>query len=109
MAKQSAPPVDEVSDELKRVMDQLTARLRARGVDVNSEDSSEDLATLLEAVEAFEMAVEARGGDLMVDEPPAGQTAEPDNPAFVLPMRSAGEPIDAFIFRVETASRNLRR
>ena len=43
--------------------------------------------TLLESVERFELAVESRGGDLMVDEGPHGVTREPDDVHFVLPQR----------------------
>ena len=42
------------------------AQLRQRGLDVSDEESSDDLATLLSAVERFEVAVSWSGGDLLV-------------------------------------------
>jgi hypothetical protein len=42
-------------------------RLRERGIRVTPADSDEEVADLLEAIERFEAAVEARGGDLFVD------------------------------------------
>ena len=43
------------------------------------------------AIERFELAVESRGGDLMVDEGPDGTTREPDDPRFALPKRGEDE------------------
>jgi broad specificity phosphatase PhoE len=97
----------DLTDEQQRVADQVADRLRKRGVFVHPRDSAEDVATLLEAVEAFEAAVEKNGGDLMVDEPPVGQSAEPDNPEFVLPERHNGESAMAFASRIEAMSAKL--
>lgn len=80
-------------------------RLRERGIEVRGEDSDEEVADLLDAVERFETAVEAQGGDLFVDR--IG-SSEPENPAFVPPERRAGEPAADYIVRVETASNHLR-
>jgi hypothetical protein len=68
------------------------------------------MADLLEAVERFEAAVEAHGGDLFVDTParPRDTAVErPDNPAFVLPARSADERVADYIVRIEAAADNL--
>ena len=65
-------------EELKRAMRETAARLRARGVLLTGQESSEELVAQLEAVERFEKAVESRGGDLFVDEGPGGVTREPD-------------------------------
>jgi hypothetical protein len=90
--------------ETQRVRDEISARLRARGVQTTQRDSSDDLARLLDAVEQFEQTVERKGGDLMVDEPVgSGRPAEPDDRSFVLPARGDREPIDAFIERVVAA------
>ena len=79
------------------------ARLEDRDIDA-SDAPIELVVDLLEAVEAFERAVEACGGDLMVDTPPARQ---PDDAKFVLPTRSADEPVSEFTKRVRAATARL--
>jgi hypothetical protein len=92
------------NDDANRATDEVVARLRARGVNVTSRESTEDLVDLLDAVEDFEDTVESRGGDLMVDEPIGSRrAAEPDNAAFVLPPRNADESIAAYIRRIAAA------
>lgn len=90
-------------------MRETSDRLRDRGVHVTGRETGEELATLLEAVERFEQVVESRGGDLMVDEGPHGETLEPDNIQFVLPKRHAGEAVAAYLDRVNDAMLALRR
>lgn len=104
----SSLPLDSANGEMARVREQLAARLLNRGVRVHSQDTPDALGTLTEAVESFESAVEARGGDLMVDEPPAGQQAQPDNPAFVLPIRSSNESAETYASRIEAMTATLR-
>lgn len=96
------------SPDEQRVREQLAARLLNRGVRVHSHDSTDSLGTLTEAVEGFEAAVEARGGDLMIDEPPAGKRAQPDNPSFVLPERLGNETADTYASRIDAATVRLR-
>lgn len=96
------------AEELDRVGEQVSERLRRRGVFVHARDSTEDLATVFEAIEQFEAAVESRGGDLMMDEPPAGHSAQPDNPDFALPERNTNETALAFASRVESITAKLR-
>jgi hypothetical protein len=81
-------------------------RLRERGIRVGPEDSDEDVADLLDAVERFEAAVEARGGDLFVDR--IG-SPEPENPAFVPPERRPEESAGDYRRRIEAAAGRLRR
>ena len=83
---------------------QVAARLRKRGLDVTGQERSEDLADLFSAVERFEAVVEARGGDLMVDDL---NSTEPDDPDFVLPARKQGEALRAYIHRIEAATVRL--
>lgn len=91
-------------DGTQRVREEVIARLESRGVRTDAADSSEDLAQLLEAVEAFEEAVERGGGDLMVDEPVAGgSTPQPDDLMFVLPRRETGESAAAYVGRIDQA------
>jgi len=83
---------------------QVAARLRRRGLDVTGQERSEDLADLFSAVERFEAVVEARGGDLMVDDL---NSTEPDDPDFVLPVRKQGEALRDYIRRIEAATVRL--
>ncbi len=84
----------------------VAATLSARGARVDSSENSEQLVQLLEAVERFENAVSALGGDRMVDDP---DTPQPDDPAFVLPRRRDDESVGAYTTRVERAAQELER
>lgn len=79
-------------------------RLRRRGINVSAREKPEDLADLLTAVEQFEDRVEARGGDLMVDDL---RSSEPDDPQFVIPQHEPGESLRAYIGRIESKRRSL--
>lgn len=85
---------------------EVTARLRSRGITVSGADKPEALADLLGAVERFERAVEAHGGDLMVDDL---KSSQPDDRHFVLPPRDRGEAPQAYIRRIDAATAALRR
>jgi hypothetical protein len=85
---------------------EVRARLSGRGVTVTGADHAEDLVELLSAVERFEAAVEAHGGDLMVDDL---KSSEPDDRHFVLPRRGRGEAARAYIGRIDEATTRLRR
>ena len=87
-------------EALAHAVDEVSAWLRDRQVTLHGEESSEELVSLREAVERFEQAVEARGGDLFID---SGDASEPDDPAFVLPRRGDDESVNAFIARVDRA------
>lgn len=102
---------DQRDQELARVRDEVTTRLRGAGIATTNHDSPEELVRLLDAVEAFERTVERHGGDLMVDEPiGAGRPSQPDDRSFVLPQRRDGEPIPGFIERInEQRDRAARR
>src|SRR5947207_9172544 len=90
--------------ELRRVSDEIRARLNARWVETTDKDSPHGLASLMEAVEEFEATVERKGGDLMVDEPVrSGRPAAPDDASFVLPARNGGETLAGYIARVMQA------
>jgi hypothetical protein len=102
------PNRDGLESDVSRVKGQLTGRLSALGIDLDGDESPEQLARLSDAIEGFEDAVEAAGGDLMVDEPPRGQRAQPDGPNFALPRRNADESIDMYIGQLEEATRRLR-
>ena len=95
--------------DVRRVAGQLSGRFSALGIDLDGDESPEQLARLSDALERFEKAVEAAGGDLMVDEPPRGQKAQPDGPDFALPRRNADENIDMYIGQLEQAAEKLAK
>ena len=95
--------------DLVRVTRELSDRLRARGLDVLSADSPEDVVQMMEGVEGFEAAVESRGGDLMMDEPPAGRAGKPDDVHFGLPARHAGEAAERYLARLAEATARVRK
>ena len=102
-------PADETTrdDDVTRVTREVSNRLGELGIWLNGHERPEDLAAITEAVERFELAVESRGGDLMVDEGPAGRTSEPDDPHFALPRRHADESVNRYIERMESARKEV--
>jgi hypothetical protein len=97
---------DEEFEARKAAVAEATARLRSRGIAVTGTERPEDLADLLSAVERFEGAVEARGGDLMVDDL---KSVQPDDRHFVVPRRAPAEAVRAYIGRIDAAATQLRR
>jgi len=93
-------------NERAAVAAEVADRLRHRGIVVGPSDGPADLSDLLSAVEAFESAVEAHGGDLMVDDL---KSVQPDDRHFVLPRRAHAEPIRAYIGRITAATSGLRK
>jgi len=96
----------EERDARATAASEVRARLRGRGVAVTGAETPEELADLLSAVERFEAAVEAHGGDLMVDDL---RSSEPDDRHFVLPRRERAETVRAYIVRIDEAALRLRR
>jgi hypothetical protein len=92
-------------EEERHAREEAEYRLREREIEVTSRDGDEDVADLLDAVERFETAVEAQGGDLFVDR--LG-SSEPEDPAFVPPKQRAGESAADYRVRIEAAIRTLR-
>jgi hypothetical protein len=97
---------DEQFDARKAAAAEVTTRLRDRGIDVTGSEKGEDLADLLSAVQRFEAAVEAHGGDLMVDDL---KSSRPDDRHFVVPRRAKGEVARTYIGRIDEATARLRR
>lgn len=93
-------------DEERHARQETEYRLNERGIRVTPADPDEDVADLLEAIERFEAAVEARGGDLFVDR--IG-SSEPEDSAFVPPERQPGESVGDYRRRIEAAAHQLRR
>jgi len=96
---------DEEFDARRSAVAEVTDRLRSRGIAVTGAESPEDLVNLLSAVERFETAVEAHGGDLMVDDL---KSARPDDRHFVVPRRGHGEAVRTYIARIDEATATLR-
>ena len=91
---------DEEFEARASAVTEVTARLRSRGITVTGAENSEDLVNLLSAVERFEGAVEAHGGDLMVDDL---KSSRPDDSHFVMPRRVPREAVRAYIGRIDAA------
>ena len=103
--------IDEVlnphrREEQSRAREHTADILARRGVRLNGGETDEELADLWSAVERFEAMVEARGGDTMTNAP---TSAEPDNPAFVLPERKAREAAGDYTNRILEAAAALTR
>ena|SRR5688572_10184573 len=94
--------------DVARISQEMAGRLRARGVAVYDSDSPDEVLQLVEEVEEFERAVESRGGDLMVDEPPAHSEAQPDDPHILLPTRAADESVANYMRRLRAAIAAVR-
>lgn len=92
--------------EREDVAAEVVDRLRRRGITVGGSDKPDDLAELLSAVERFEAAVEAHGGDLMVDDL---KSSRPDDSHFVLPRRGHAESTMGYVARIDEATAKLRR
>ena len=88
-------------EEIAGAAVELSGRLFQKGIEVSSEEDPADLADLLSAVERFEQAVINRGGDLMVNMP---DSADPQDPAFVLPARRADESVRDYIGHIGEAA-----
>jgi hypothetical protein len=106
-------PLDTASNsenrDINRVTQEMAGRLLARGIEVYDSDSPDDVVRMIEALEAFESAVESHGGDLMMDEPPTNHHGEPDDPHFLLPRRPADESATAYTQRLSAATTAARK
>ena len=103
------PDLDDMLDphrreEIAGAAVEVSGRLAQKGIDISSDEDPSDLADLLSAVERFETAVINRGGDLMVNTP---TSHDPQDPAFVLPVRRADESITAYTKHIEEAAAML--
>jgi hypothetical protein len=83
---------------------EVAGRLHQKGIEISSEEDPAQLADLLSAVERFENAVINRGGDPMINMP---GTADPQDPAFVIPARSADESVQQYTRHINEAAEML--
>ena len=99
----------EPTDEMHRAMLETADHLRQRGVSLTGRESNDELVNLLDAVEEYELAVERRGGDLMMDEAPEGETPQPDDVHFALPRRGERESASDYLVRILERTDLIRR
>lgn len=92
-------------EQIAAAMTETADRLRRRGVKVSRRERPDELAGLLSAIERFEAVVQARGGDLFVDDL---RSSQPDDPHFVIPTRRRGENTQAYITRIDLAAEKLK-
>ena len=83
---------------------ELVGRLRQKGVIITGRETSGHLDDLMTAIDRFEAAVIARGGDLFVNTP---YSNPPENPDFVIPARMTGEDAEAYAARINSAAERL--
>lgn len=88
-------------EDRARATEVAYAQLRQRAINVTGDESSDELATLLAAVERFEEAVSSIGGDRMIH---SLDTDQPDDRALVLPQHRRGEPLAEYTQRVFDAA-----
>jgi hypothetical protein len=93
-------------EEQQRAREHNLDVLGQRGVLLFGDETDDELADLWSAVDRFESVVEARGGDTFTNAP---DSAEPDNPDFVLPERRAREPVAGYVARLHEAAERLTR
>ena len=108
MAQPHDPGAKE-NDDVHRVAQDLAGRLARLGIRVGDTERPEELLAIVDAVERFEAAVQARGGDLMVDEGPHGEATEPDDRHFALPVRREHESVAQYVERLARATDEARR
>ena len=85
---------------------ELAGRLRQNGVLLTGRETGSQLDDLMTAVDRFEAAVIARGGDLFVNTPTSNP---PENPEFVIPRRVPGEDAEAYAARINEAAERLEK
>jgi hypothetical protein len=83
---------------------EIAGRIRQKGVVVSGRETSAQLDDMLTAIDRFEAAVIARGGDLMVNTP---TSSPPENPDFVIPRREPGEDPETYASRINAAADRL--
>lgn len=93
-------------DERRAAAVELSGRLAQKGIEVSANEDSAELADLLSAVEEFETAVIAAGGDLMINSP---ESADPQDSRFVIPARVSGESIADYRERIVAATDALEQ
>jgi thymidine phosphorylase len=91
-------------EERRHATDIIEAQLRQRGIAVTGDESSDDAADLLSAVERFERVVSALGGDRFVNDP---RSQDPEDKRLVIPARKDGENARDYAGRILEAAMRL--
>lgn len=105
METSNTPERADDEPEIERAAAQVGDHLAQRGVTVRDGDTPDERADLLSAVEDFERAVAARGGDSYTNSP---LSSDPDRREFVVPRRSDDEGVPGYIARIREAADRLR-
>jgi hypothetical protein len=92
------------AEDVQHAADLVAESLRRRGVEVDGSEDSDELASVLDAVETFERARYLRGADSFVNDPDSPQ---PDDQKFVIPQRHDDERLDAYAKRVRQAAARI--
>ena len=104
-SRRPTPPEDDLNphraEDLRRATMHTADILRQRGIPLGENEDPAELADVLSAVERFEAAAAALGGDSMVNVP---GTSAPEDPSLVLPARASGEPLGRYIRRIDQAT-----
>jgi hypothetical protein len=93
-------------EDRRAAAEELAGRLRIKGIHVRGNESAAELDDILTAVDEFESAVMARGGDLMSNSP---ESTDPSNPEYVVPQRKVGESARDYVARVRRARSAIKR
>lgn len=91
-------------EERRHATDVIESQLRRRGIRVTGSESSDEAADILSAVERFEAAVSALGGDRFVNDP---RSQDPEDKRFVVPERHDDERGSEYARRVLDAAERL--
>ncbi len=102
--RESSRSDERQEQEVRRATLVAIGQLERRGIEVRDDSDPELVAELLEAVERFEGAVAARGGDSMVN---TLDSSEPVTPSFVVPERRADEGLRGYAARIRQATQEL--
>lgn len=93
-------------EERKAAAEELVGRIRIKGVRLQGNETTAQLDDIFTAIDEFESAVMARGGDLMNNQ---ADSTDPTNPEYVVPQRKAAESARDYIGRVRSARAALAR
>jgi len=92
------------ADERNAVRDELEGRLVRSGVLLSGSETDEQIVAIADAVEAFEAARSAAGGDSMINTP---ESSPPEDPHYVLPRRRDDEPVEQYVIRLRDAAEGI--
>ena len=99
--------IDRAAERDKRMANEtIRGQLIERDVRLSGDETPEQLANLLTAVQEFERAVAVLGGDSMTNAP---DSTDADDPDFVLPRRRDDERVALYTARISAAATRLRR